>query len=58
MTNSSLLKLTSKEKDNIVCEVCSKGIFVPDHPQSEINHSFHCNVCGAKISIEKNIVVE
>ena len=58
MTNLISLSLTSKEEDKVLCSVCKNGIFVPDHPESKINHSFHCNKCGAKAHIDPNIIVE
>lgn len=58
MNNSLSLKTTSKEVDGIVCERCEKGIFVPAYPESEINHSFYCNHCGAQIHIDENVTVE
>ena len=58
MNNLILLETTSKESDNIVCDVCGKGILVPNNPSFDINHSFHCNKCGERIHLEANVVVE
>lgn len=58
MSSSLSLRTTSKETDNIKCEKCEKGIFIPDYPESEINHSFHCNYCGIKVHLEADVVVE
>ncbi len=58
MNSSISLRLTSKEEDRIACDTCGKGIYVPDHPESDVNHSFHCNECGARIHLDANVIVE
>lgn len=58
MSNSILLKMTTKESDNIQCENCGKGIYIPKNPESEINHSFYCNYCGVRINLDADVVVE
>lgn len=49
---------TSKEKDQIECVVCHKGIYIPFNPSYEINHLFTCNKCGSRVHFEANVVVE
>lgn len=58
MNNSLSLRTNSKGSDDVLCETCGKGTIVPDNPESEINHSFHCDNCGIKIHLEANVVVE
>jgi ribosomal protein S27AE len=58
MNNSLLLNIMSKEVDNIICEKCGKGVIVPEHPDSKVNHSFYCNNCGIHIYLEPNVIVE
>ena len=52
------LRLTTKESDEVVCEYCNKGVFVPKCPDSNINHSFTCNHCGVMVHIDADIIVE
>lgn len=52
------LTLTSKEEDQIQCDVCHEGIYVPFNPSYEINHGFICNKCGSHVHFEANVIVE
>lgn len=48
----------SKEEDQIQCNVCHEGIYVPFNPSYKINHGFICNKCGSRVHFEANVVVE
>lgn len=58
MNNLISLNLTTKESDDIPCENCNKGIYVPRFPKNKINHLFSCNHCGTTVHIEANVTVE
>lgn len=58
MDNSNLLNMKTKASDNVICENCHKGHFIPEHPEVEINHGFHCSYCGEKVNLDGNVVVE
>ena len=58
MGNSILLDMTSKEEDQVPCDICGEGVYIPSHPEFEVNHSFYCNKCGAIINLDGNVTVE
>lgn len=58
MDSLILLNMTTKEQDGVPCEACGKGIYIPCHPEFQVNHSFRCNVCGAIINLDDATVVE
>lgn len=58
MDSLTLLKMTSKEDDHILCDKCKEGIFVPFNPDFEVNHTFYCNKCGAEIHMDGSVTVE
>lgn len=60
MDNSVLLNLTlkTKAKDNVKCSYCNKGIMIPFNQQSETNHIFICNHCGAEVTLDCLVTVE
>ena len=43
-SKSFLSKLLDGE--DVVCDVCGKGIYRPFNPEAKINHYFTCDYCG------------
>lgn len=58
IANLILLEKKLNDGEEIVCDVCKKGLMKPFNVQAKHNHLFICDNCGNKIFFEENVTIE
>ncbi len=55
---NSILSENELNKGTVKCPLCNKGILKPFNSKFKNNHCFICDVCGERLIVEPNVIID